>query len=72
MLIGKINTLIWFHGMKKKKSLMEGTRTEGTTRCRGNTLVGTPKAHLSGEFAVVAQNCSCTMPSLASRLFSLV
>jgi len=40
VLIGKIETLIWFHYVRMKKSLMEGKRNN---KVQGPTFVGTPK-----------------------------
>jgi len=50
VLIWKINTSIWFQ-YKEKKSLMEDKEN---TRYEGSTLVGTPKAHPTCEFIIVA------------------
>ena len=51
MLIGKINTSIWFRCMKMKtKGLKEHKRNN---KAQSPSLVGTPKAYLTGEFVVV-------------------
>jgi len=47
----KINPLIWFRCMKKKKSLMEDTRNNWGTEAPH--LSEPQKAHLIGDFVVV-------------------
>jgi len=51
VLIGKINTLIWFRCMKKKKSLMEDRRNNKAQK--PHTHQNPQKAHPTGEFIVV-------------------
>jgi len=50
VLIGKINTLVWFRSMKKK-SLMEDKRSQRGTEAPHSSEP--QKAHPTGEFVVV-------------------
>jgi len=51
---------LWIHCMKKK-------RWKGWCF----TLIGTPTVHLTGEFVIVMQNCSCMMLYLVPRLVNV-
>jgi len=51
VLIGKINTLVCFHCMKKKKSLMENKRNQQGAEAPHS--LEPQKAHPTGKFAVV-------------------
>jgi len=50
--IGKINTSIWFHRMKKKKSLMEDKKEQQGAEAPHSSEP--EKAHPAGELVVVA------------------
>ena len=59
----KINAMIWFHSMKKNTtSLIEHNR---------QSLIRTPKAHATCEFALVANNGSHMMHHLAFSLATI-
>jgi len=47
-------------------------KIKGATKCGGQTLFGTWKTHLTGEFVIVAKFGDCALCHLASSLSNVV
>ena len=67
MLIRKTNTSIQFPTMTKKT--IGRLKIKGNARCRGQEL---QKAHVTGEFVIVAKNGGHIMCHLASSIATVV